>query len=146
MVEMTLRNVPSFGGCSTTCQTGLLESVGPKMAAFVCLARMRLHPKKTHTMPSAHFRWVVFPLSVVVNSETGTDERKVNFFIVCLPRTVQAKLMMTTLFSVSTALLYSDAGHNIYKVFGNFILEITLTIPSRNLVSIFLLLGASCTR
>ena len=38
----------------------------------------------------------------------------------------------TTLFSASTALLYSEAGHNIYKVFVNFIHEITLTIPSRN--------------
>ena len=101
MATPILRNVQKFGGCSTTCQTGLLESVAPKMEAFVCQERTRLHPWKTHTMPSAHFPWVVFPYSVFVtftfptiSSETGADEKKVNFFIVCLPTTVWAKLMI----------------------------------------------------
>ena len=46
-----------------------------------------------------------------------------------------AKLMMTTLFSASTAHLHSDAGHNIYKVFWNVIQEKTLTIPSGNSIT-----------
>ena len=79
--------------------------------------------------------------------------------------TTVPKLMMATLFSASTALLSSEAEHNIYKVFGNVIQETILTIYSGNLVlhkfyyssqddkldiifsiSIFSLLGAGCTR
>ena len=59
MATPILRNVQKFGGCSTTCQTGLVESVGSKMDPFVCLARTRLRPQSTHTTPSVLLQWVI---------------------------------------------------------------------------------------